>query len=184
MLPKHRTTFVSLLCVTGSTLSLFPTAAASAQQAGGAAAPTASPVRVIRAIAGTKGEVRNGVFVMTEQRSTFYATDDREVIVYFEWETTKGVHHCEGTVRGPNGEFASMSSFDYVATQTRFIGFWKVPLSEGSPAGAWTFESKVDGQPAGQIPFQVVAAAKPASIARLVARARRRSQLLPVFMTR
>jgi hypothetical protein len=139
MLAKRRTALVSLQYVTGFTLSLFLTVAVCAQQAGGGAAPTSAQVRVIRAIAGAKGEVRNGTFVMTEQRATFYAADDREVIVYFEWESTRGVHHCEGTVRGPNGEFASMSSFDYVATQTRFVGFWKVPLSEGSPAGAWTF---------------------------------------------
>jgi hypothetical protein len=168
MLAKRRTALVSLQYVTGFTLSLFLTVAVCAQQAGGGAAPTSAQVRVIRAIAGAKGEVRNGTFVMTEQRATFYAADDREVIVYFEWESTRGVHHCEGTVRGPNGEFASMSSFDYVATQTRFVGFWKVPLSEGSPAGAWTFESKVDGQAAGQIPFQVVVLAKPPGLARLV----------------
>jgi hypothetical protein len=141
---------------------------ASIAQQPGAVTPTGSRVRVIRALVGAKGEVRNGMFVMTEQRSTFYAPEDREVIVYFEWESTKGVHHCEGAAHGPNGEFASMSSFDYVAAQPRFVGFWKVPLSEGTPAGAWTFESKVDGQAAGQLSFQVVVAAKPAGVGRVV----------------
>jgi hypothetical protein len=54
-----------------------------AQQAGGlAAAP--SPVRMVRSIVGAKGEQRNGSFVMTDPRSTFYVPDDHEVIVYFE----------------------------------------------------------------------------------------------------
>jgi hypothetical protein len=39
-----------------------------------------------------------------------------------------------------------------------------VPLSEGTPTGDWTFESRVDGQAAGQVSFEVVVAAKPASV--------------------
>lgn len=136
---------------------------ARAQQAGGLAA--AGPqVHMVRSVVGAKGEAHNGTFVMTEPRTTFYVPDDREVIVYFEWEGAKGVHHCEGNVRGPNNEFATMSSFDYTATQSRFAGFWKVPLSESSPSGAWVFESKVDGELAGSVTFQVVAAAKPADL--------------------
>ena len=134
-----------------------------AQQAGGLAA--AGPqVHVVRSIVGAKGEARNGAFVMTEPRTTFYVPDDREVIVYFEWEGVKGVHHCEGSVRGPNNEFATMSSFDYTASQPRFAGFWKVPLSESSPSGNWVFESKVDGEIAGSVTFQILAAAKPADL--------------------
>jgi hypothetical protein len=134
-----------------------------AQQAGGMAA--AGPqVHVVRSLVGAKGEQRNGSFVMTEPRSVFYIPEDREVIVYFEWEGTKGIHHCEGNVRGPSGQFATMSSFDYTATQPRFAGFWRVPLSESSPQGNWIFESRVDGEQAGQLTFQIVATAKPADV--------------------
>ena len=133
------------------------------QQAGGVAAAGA-PVRLVRALVGAKGEPRNGTFVMTEPRATFYAPQDKEVIVYFEWEGSKGTHHCEGSVNGPGGEFASMSSFDYVAQQSRFAGFWKVPLSENTPQGNWTFESRVDGQSAGRVTFQVVLAARPTDL--------------------
>jgi trypsin-like peptidase len=164
MRPKRPNASALLLCAISAASVPLCAAALRAQQSAGAA--PSSHVRVIRAVAGAKGEVRNGTFIMTELRSTFYAPEDREIIVYFEWESAKGVHHCEGSVHGPNGEFASMSSFDYVATQSRFVGFWKVPLSESSPQGAWTFESKVDGQAAGQIPFQVVVASKPAGLAR------------------
>jgi hypothetical protein len=134
-----------------------------AQQAGGLAA--AGPqVHVVRYLVGAKGEQRNGSFVMTEPRSVFYIPEDREVIVYLEWEGTKGIHHCEGSVRGPSGLFATMSSFDYTATQPRFAGFWRVPLSESSPQGNWIFESRVDGEQAGQLTFQIVASAKPADV--------------------
>jgi trypsin-like peptidase len=167
-MPKDTLTFsTGSLCVIGLlALSLFSYPTAFAQQIGGAA--IGSQVRVVRALVGAKAEARNGAFVMTEPRSTFYAPEDREVIVYFEWEGPKGVHHCEGSVHGPGGESASMSSFDYIATQPRFGGFWRVPLSQGTPPGAWTFETKVDGKAAGQVSFQVAVAVKPSGIGIIV----------------
>jgi trypsin-like peptidase len=135
----------------------------SAQQAGGVAA-SGPQVRLIRGVVGAKGEQRSGSFVMTEPRSTFYVPDDREVIVYFVWEGVVGKHHCEGTVRGPNGQFANMSSFDYNAGQPRFAGYWKVPLSDSTSAGTWVFETHVDGELAGQVTFQIVPGARPANL--------------------
>ena len=133
------------------------------QEAGGVAA-SAPQVHLIRGVVGAKGEQRNGSFVMTEPRNTFYVPDDREVVVYFVWEGLAGKHHCEGTVRGPNGQFANMSSFDYNANQPRFAGYWKVPLSDSTSPGTWFFEAHVDGEPAGQLTFQVVPGAKPANL--------------------
>jgi hypothetical protein len=148
--------FALAACVAGRTL---------AQQAGGIT-PGGSQVHLVRSVVGAKGEERNGSYVMTEPRSTFYVPEDRELIVYFEWEGAKGTHHCEGSVRGPGGQFATMTSFDYVATQARFAGYWKVPLAESSPSGNWIFESRVDGEVAGQVTFQVVASSKPADLAK------------------
>ena len=147
----------ALLLLAGS-LPLF------GQEAGGVAA-SAPQVHLIRGVVGAKGEQRNGSFVMTEPRNTFYVPDDREVVVYFVWEGVAGKHHCEGTVRGPNGQFANMSSFDYNANQPRFAGYWKVPLSDSTSPGTWFFEAHVDGEPAGQLTFQVVPGAKPANLA-------------------
>src|SRR5262249_38598662 len=104
---------------------LFHGSPGLAQQAGGVA-PSGPQVRMVRAVIGAKGENRNGTYAMTDRRTTFYIPDDHEVIVYFEWEGPQGKHHCEGSVRGPNGEFASMSSFDYNAMQSRFGGYWKI----------------------------------------------------------
>jgi hypothetical protein len=149
--------FAFIFLLLASSFPLF------AQQAGGVA-PSAPQVRLIRGVVGAKGEQRNGGFVMTEPRSTFYVPDDREVIVYFVWEGVVGKHHCEGTVRGPNGQFANMSSFDYDAGQPRFAGYWKVPLSDSTSAGTWVFETHVDGESGGQLSFQVVPGAKPANV--------------------
>jgi hypothetical protein len=101
-----------------------------------------------------------------DPRTTFYVPDDRQVIVYFEWEAAKGTHHCEGTVKGPSGQLAVMSSFDYPATQTKFGGFWTMPLLENSSPGLWTFESRVDGEFAGELSFEIASAKRPAGMAK------------------
>jgi len=67
-------------------------------------------------------------------------------------------------VKGPSGQFATMTSFEYNATQPRFGGYWKVPLSDSTPTGNWIFESHVDGEMAGQTAFQVVSNTKPADL--------------------
>jgi S1-C subfamily serine protease len=144
---------------------LLNSTALSAQQAGGVQA--AGPkVRMVRSVAGTKGETRGGSYVILDPRTTFYVPDDRQVIVYFEWEAARGTHHCEGTVKGPNGQLAVMSSFDYPATQTKFGGFWTMPLLESSSPGLWTFESHVDGESAGELSFEIVSARRPAGMAK------------------
>jgi Trypsin-like peptidase domain len=133
----------------------------SAPQAGGV--PALGPqVRMVRSVAGTKGEARGGNYVILDPRTTFYVPDDRQVIVYFEWEAIKGKHHCQGSLKGPNGQLAVMSSFDYPATQTKFGGFWTIPLLENTPTGIWTFESRVDGESAGELRFEIVSAKRPA----------------------
>jgi S1-C subfamily serine protease len=140
---------------------IFAGPAIGAPQAGGV--PAAGPrVRMVRSVAGTKGETRGGNYVILDPRTTFYMPDDRQVIIYFEWEASKGTHHCEGSLKGPNGQLAVMSSFDYPATQTKFGGFWTIPLLENTSAGIWTFESRVDGESAGELRFEIVAAKRPA----------------------
>lgn len=144
-------------------VSLCPDSLSRPQQAGGV--PASGPrVKMVRSVAGTKGDSQNGAFVMSDPRTTFFVPDDRQVIVYFEWEAPIGTHHCEGTLRGPNGQLAVMSSFDYPAKQTKFGGFWTIPLLENTTAGVWTFESRVDGESAGTLSFEIVAGKKPDNV--------------------
>lgn len=178
---------VTVAAALASVISLVVAAAVfSAQQAGGVQA-SGPRVRMVRSVAGSKGDSRGGSFVMADPRTIFYVPDDRQVIVYFEWEAPTGTHHCEGTVRGPNGQLAVMSSFDYSATQKKFGGFWTIPLLENTTAGVWTFESRVDGEAAGNLSFEIVSSKKPADAGReetlptpaeIYARARAASVLL------
>ena len=152
----HRAAAVSALLL----LVIPPRPTASKQQAGGV--PASGPrVKMVRSVAGTKGDSRDGSFVMADPRTTFFVPDDRQIIIYFEWEAPRGTHHCEGTLRGPNGQLVVMQSFDYPATQARFGGFWKIPLLEDTTAGMWTFESHVDGESAGALSFEIVAGKRP-----------------------
>jgi len=137
--------------------------ALSAQQAGGVQA-SGPRVKVIRTVTGTKGAAKGSVFVMADPRNQFYVPDDRQVIVYFEWEAPVGNHHCEGTLRGPSGQLAVMSSFDYPATQTKFGGYWTIPLLENTSAGVWTFEARVDGESSGSISFEIISAKRPEDV--------------------
>jgi len=143
-----------------SLLLVAPKPVRSTQQAGGV--PASGPrVKMIRSVAGTKGDSNGGSFAMSDPRTTFFVPDDHQVIVYFEWEAPRGKHHCEGTLHGPNGQLAVMSSFDYPATQPRFGGFWTIPLLENTTAGVWTFESRVDGESAGTLSFEIIAGKRP-----------------------
>lgn len=160
--PRHVCGGLLLLC---SCLPVFVSQALARPQAGGVTA--AGPrVRMVRSVAGSKGEQRGGSYVILDPRTKFYVPDDRQVIVYFEWEAPKGTHHCEGTVKGPNGQLAVMSSFDYPATQGKFGGYWTMPLLENSSPGLWTFESRVDGEFSGELRFEIVSAKRPADAAK------------------
>jgi len=151
---------VAFICV----LSLIAAATLSARQAGGVQA-SGPRTKLVRSVAGSKGASQGSSFVMADPRTTFYVPDDRPVIVYFEWEAPRGTHHCEGTLRGPNGQLAVMSSFDYPATELKFGGYWTFPLFENTSPGLWTFESRVDGESAGSLSFEIISAKKPPLVA-------------------
>ena len=151
---------VALICV----ISLTAAATLSAMQAGGVQA-SGPRTKLVRSVAGSKGASQGSSFIMADPRTTFYVPDDRQVIVYFEWEAPRGTHHCEGTLRGPNGQLAVMSSFDYPATELKFGGYWTFPLFENTSPGLWTFESRVDGEFSGSLNFEIVSAKKPPVVA-------------------
>jgi S1-C subfamily serine protease len=162
---QQRWMYPSALLTLCISISVLEPPAWGKPQAGGV--PAAGPkVRMARSVAGTKGEQRSGAYVILDPRTKFYVPDDRQVIVYFEWEAPKGTHHCEGTVKGPNGQLAVMSSFDYPAAQTKFGGYWTIPLLENSSPGIWTFESHVDSEFAGELQFEIVSAKRPPDIAK------------------
>jgi hypothetical protein len=157
---------ISKLCTTSrkalSVLALFAAATFLTGSASGQA-PGTSPTqaqtpqfRVVRSITGSKGEPHDNDLTITDPRSVFHLPEDKQVIVFFEWEGPTGLHHFQGTWRSPDGKASSVSDFQYVAQETHFRGYWTLTLTENIPTGLWALEATIDGYPAGTQAFQIV----------------------------
>ena len=118
--------------------------------------------RLVRSVAGSKGSEQGGRYIIEDPRTVFYIPEDREVIVYFEWDGPLGPHHFEGLWKNSEGKALMVSDFNYEAKQKRFGGYWTLPLLDSTPSGIWTIEARVDGEVTGTHTIQVVVAAKPA----------------------
>ncbi len=153
-------------CALAAVFSLFPPgilhAAITLQQAGGVR-PAEPKFRLMRSVSGGKGWQQGGRYVIEDPRTVFYIPDDRQVIVYLEWEGPVGLHHFEGLWKNPEGKVAVISDFNYEAKEKRFAGYWTLALTETAPTGVWTLEARVDGELAGSHTFQIVAAPRPAT---------------------
>ena len=145
----------------------FSLAASAAQQqpppapAAGGVAASGPTFRVVRTVSGSKGSVDGGRFVMDDPRTIFYLPQDKQVIVYFEWEGPLGTHKFEGYWKNPEGKVSAISEFSFEAKDKRFGGYWSLALSETMATGVWTLEARVDGEVTGTHAFQVISAQKP-----------------------
>jgi hypothetical protein len=117
----------------------------------------APPLTVLRIAAGPRGEVRNGDFVLDEERTQFDPARDKQVVVFFQWQGQPGVHRMTAQWKSPDGASSTTSPVQYESKDRRFGAFWPLLLSETSAAGTWTIEATVDGQPGGRFTFDVVA---------------------------
>jgi len=148
-----------------SGLSLTPLSAQQAEvQAPRAAAvaPTEPRFHLIRSVCGSKGSQRGDQYVIEDPRSVFYLPEDKQVIIYFEWEGPLGQHHLNGIWKNTEGKAVVLSDFDYEAKQKRFAGYWTLPLTDEMTPGMWALEAHVDGELAGTYNFQVTLAPRPA----------------------
>ena len=98
---------------------------------------------------------------MEDPRSVFYLPEDKQVMIYFEWEGPTGQHHFEGFWKNPEGKVVVLSDFAYEAKQKRFAGYWTLPLTDAMNPGMWLLEAHVDGELAGTYNFQVTVAPRP-----------------------
>lgn len=126
------------------------------------AAQTPAPLHVLKISAGPAGTETKGVFVLTEERSTFSRATDREVIVFFHWEGVPGAHKLEARWRSPDGSFSSSSVIDYQAADRRFGAYWRIAITPTMQLGMWSIEATVDGQPGGRFTFEITDSAPPA----------------------
>lgn len=112
-------------------------------------------IHVVRISSGPSGSTVNGDFALTAERSIFNRSDDREVIVLFQWDGVPGAHRLVAQWRSPDSAVTASSAIDYVAKAARFGAYWSLPLSSAMALGTWSIEATVDGMPAGRFTFEV-----------------------------
>lgn len=134
-----------------------------------------APFHVLRIAAGPAGVEEKGTFRLTEERSVFSRADDKEVIVFFQWEGAPGRHLLEATWRSPDGSTSSKSTIDYTARERRFGAYWRFVITPDTSIGMWSIEATVDGQPGGRFTFEVTG--KPAPPAPVVKRPNTQQEL-------
>jgi hypothetical protein len=134
----------------------------SAQAVGATPAQT---IAVLRIVSGPHGDVRNGEFVLDEQRTQFDPAKDKEVVVYFQWQGPPGAHRMIAQWKSPDGASSTTSPIDYVARDRRFGAYWRMPLTPSAATGQWAIEATVDGQPGGRFSFELTPAAGGAPVA-------------------
>ena len=118
--------------------------------------PPPSQFRVIRSLCGSKGISRGPEFEIEDPRCVFHVPEDRQIIVYFEWEGPPGSHHAEGSWRSPDGKVALTSDFDLTSQGTRYTGTWRLAIPESIAPGLWALEAQIDGLPAGAQTFEII----------------------------
>jgi hypothetical protein len=116
----------------------------------------AGQFRVVRSVSGSKGEARGNDFVMSDPRTEFKIPQDKQVIVFFEWDGPQGTHRFQGTWRGPDGKVAFVSNSQLESRESRFHGYWTLTLPQVVTPGQWTLEAQIDGQSAGVHTFQIL----------------------------
>jgi len=132
----------------------------------------AEPVKLLRSVSGPSGKTVGADFVLDEIRNRFVYPNDKSFVIYFEWEAPTGDHVLTGVWKQPDGRVSSISPDVKMRTNTpQLKSYWGFTLYPGMDNGVWTLEVRVDGQPAGSHPFEVVgmpvAAPAPASPKRI-----------------
>ena len=126
-----------------------------------------SKFRLIRSISGGKGHEQGGKYLLDDPRTVFRVPDDRQVLVYCEWESATGVaglHEFEGHWKNPSGKLVAVSDFKLEVRGSRPSGYFTLLLSETSETGIWTLEARVDGETTGHHKFQIVSSKDSAAL--------------------
>jgi S1-C subfamily serine protease len=134
------------------------------QQPAAGVKPAEPRFRLVRSMSGTKGTEVDGRLVIEDPRTIFYIPDDKQVVVYFEWEGPAGQHRFEALWKDPEGKLVVISDFSLEPKEHHFAGYFTMLLGENIPTGLWSAEARIDGETAGTHSFQIVSARRPANV--------------------
>lgn len=145
---------------------IWAVCAGSSGAAQGGNAQETSRFRLLRSLSGSKGQESGGRFVIDDPRTVFQLPDDKQVVIYFQWQGPPGQHRIEVSWRNPEGKVVTTASLDQPAPQGRFGAYWSMPLSEKTTPGLWALEARVDGEAAGVHTIQVVSGSGAVTVSR------------------
>ena len=121
-------------------------------------------VELVRSLSGPAGKVVGSQFVLDETRNRFVFPQDRGLVVVFDWKASPGTHALTGTWKDPSGKVVFISpDIRLVSEGPTMTGYWNYEIYPTSPAGIWTLEVRIDGQPAGSHNFELVVPQAPAT---------------------
>jgi len=123
-----------------------------------ATATAAGEIRLLRSLSGPSGKVEGAKFAFDQLRNRFVYPQDKSLIVYFEWEAPPGAHVLTAFWKQPDGRTAFISpDVKIVSTSNQLNSYWTFILTEGMARGIWSVDVRIDGQPAGSQPIEIVA---------------------------
>jgi hypothetical protein len=125
-----------------------------------------TPNTILKISSGPGGTEVNGTFRLDEERARFDPATDKQVVVLFQWDGAAGAHRLGVQWRSPDGGLSTNSAIDYVAKDRRFGAYWTLPLNPSLPAGMWSVEATIDGEPAGRFTFELAPMAMRAAATR------------------
>lgn len=130
-----------------------------AAQVTAAPSPTAaaqtSELRLLRSLSGTRGTQVGSRFEVDDPRTVFTVPEDRQLLVYFEWEGAPGQYALEGRWKDPSGAVVLSSPLEYQARARRFGVYWSLGLPATAASGLWALEVHLGGRAVGTHAFEV-----------------------------
>ncbi|HEV2618212.1 MAG TPA: serine protease, partial [Candidatus Acidoferrales bacterium] len=116
-----------------------------------------SPFRLIRSTSGSKEITKDEQYIILDPKTVFHVPDDHQIIVVFEWEGPPGLHHLQGSWVDPSGNAESVGNVDIQAPGSKFQCSWTLNIPDSVKQGLWALEAQIDGHPAGEHTFQIIA---------------------------
>jgi hypothetical protein len=109
-----------------------------------------------KSLTGPSGKVVGPNFVFDETRSRFLYPNEKSLIVYFEWQAPLGDHTLVASWKGPDGRTLFISPDVKIENKAPIMAsYWEFLIPPNPPAGIWTCEIKIDGEPAGSESFEL-----------------------------